>query len=185
MIELPRTEPTIRIAKLERPEEIVRLLEVRADSVDLMNQVLHTHNPVLAEVLLDNSVIGERDTLLLRRLGIAALVDELAHGFEVRVAVGDEGLHNLKHLRGGFCQADENTVVDLEETEELQGLTLLRVDLVDTLDADDEDKFRFSRDVVLTFLLGDASKADLLALGIAVFFDVSLGALENLRTLFL
>ena len=180
MSELSRPESTSWIAQLERPEEVARLLEVGADGVDLMDQVLHAHDAVLAEMLLDDGIVGKRDALLLTRFGIAALVDELAHGFEVRVAVGDEGLDDLQHFRRGFCEADEAAVVDLEEAEELEGLALLGVDLVDTLDADDEDEFGFRWDVVGAFLLGYTSEADLLALCIAVLFDVGLGALEDL-----
>ena len=185
MPELPRPETTVGVAELERPEEVARLLEVGPDGVDLMNQVLHAHDAELAEMLLNNGVVGERDAVLLAGLGVAALVDELAHGLQVRIPVGDEGLNDLEHLRGGLGEANEDTVVDLEETEKLQCLTLLWVDLVDTLNADDEDEARLGRDIVGAFLLGDASEADLLALGVAVLFDVGFGALEDLATLLL
>ena len=185
MFELPLPKPTRRITELKRPQKVARLLKVRPDRVDLMNQVLHAHDTVLAEMLLDDSVVGERNTLLLARLGVSALVDELTHGLEVRVAVGDEGLDNLEHLRCGLGQTDEDAVVDLEQTEELESLALLGVDLVDTLDADDEDEARLGGDVVGAFLFGDAREADLLALGIAVLFDVGLGALEDLLALLL
>lgn len=185
MVELPWTEPAIRIAQLEGPEEVVCLLEVGSDRVDLMNQVLHTHDAELAEVRLNNGIVGERDACLLGSLGIAAFVDELTHGFEVRVAVSDEGFDNLEHLHGSLCQANEDAIVDLEETEELESLALLGVDFVDTLDPDNEGEFRLSRDVVLAFLFGDASEADLFTLGIAVFFDVGFGALKDLEAFFL
>ena len=148
---LPRPEPTIRIAELQRPQEVARLLEVWSDGVDLVNQVLHTHDAVLAEMRLDDGVVGEWDALLLAGLGISALVDELTDGLEVRIAVCDEGLDDLQHLRGGLGKTDENTIVDLEETEHLEGLTLLGVNLVDTLDADDERELGLSWDVVGAF----------------------------------
>lgn len=47
------------------------------------------------------------------------------------------------------------------------------------LDADDEDQLRLLRDVELAGLLGNTSKADLLALSIAVLLDVLLGTLED------
>ncbi len=53
------------------------------------------------------------------------------------------------------------------------------------LDADDEDELRFGGDVEGAVLLAQAGKADLLTLGIAVFFDVALGALEDDTTLLL
>jgi len=179
VLELARAEATRGVGELEGPEEVARLLEVGADGVDFVDQVLHAHDAELAEVLLDDGVVGEGDALLLARLGVAALVDELAHALEVGVAVGDEGLDNLQHLRGGLSQADEDAIVDLEQAEELQGLALLRVDLVDTLDADDEGELGLGRDVVAALLLGDAGEADLLALCVTVLLDVGLGALED------
>jgi len=185
VLELAGTEATGRVGELEGPEEVGGLLEVRADGVDLVDQVLHADDAVLAKVLLDDGVVGERDALLLAGLGVAALVNKLADGLEVGVAVGDEGLDDLEHLDGGLGQADEDAVVDLEETEELQGLALLRVNLVDTLDADDEGELGLGRDVVAALGLGDAVEADLLTLLVAILFDVGLGALEDLLTLLL
>lgn len=53
------------------------------------------------------------------------------------------------------------------------------------LDADDENELRFGGDVKGAILFAQAGKADLLTLGIAVFFDVALGALEDDATLLL
>lgn len=179
VLELARTEATSWVAELEWPEEVGGLLEVGADGVDLVDQVLHADNAVLAEVLLDDGVVGERDAVLLSSLGVSALVDKLTDGLEVGVTVGDERLDDLQHLRGGLGQADEDTVVDLEKTEELEGLALLGVDLVDTLDADNEDELGLGGHVVAALSLGDTAKTDLLALKVAVLLHVRLGTLED------
>lgn len=118
MFELSGPEPAVWVAQLERPEEIARLLEVRAHSVDLMNQVLHAHDAVLAQMVLDNLVVGEGDALLVD-LAVAPLVDQFADGLEGGVAVGNVRFNNLKHFRGGLCEADEDAIVDLKEAEEL------------------------------------------------------------------
>ena len=68
-------------------------------------------------MLLNDGVVGERNALLLGILGVSTLVDELTDRLQVGVTVGDEGLDDLQHLDGGLGQADEDTVVDLEETE--------------------------------------------------------------------
>jgi hypothetical protein len=47
------------------------------------------------------------------------------------------------------------------------------------LDADQEDQLGLGGDVEGALLLGNAGKADLLALGIAVLLDVLLGTLED------
>ena len=71
-------EATSWVRQLEWPEEVAGLLEVGADSEDLMDQVLHADDTELAQVVLDQLVIGQRDALLVD-LAISTLVDELAH----------------------------------------------------------------------------------------------------------
>jgi hypothetical protein len=183
--ELAGTETTSGVAELEGPEEVAGLLEVGADGVDLVDQVLHADNVVLTEVLLDDGVVGKRNALLLGGLGVSTLVDELTDGLEVGETVGDERLDDLEHLQGGLGQADEDTIVDLKKTEKLESLALLGVDLVDTLDTDDEHKLGLGGNVVAALGLGNTGEADLLALCVAVLLDVLLGALENLLTLLL
>ena len=46
--------------------------------------------------------------------------------------VGDVGLNKTKHLLGRLRDLNENTVVDLEKTEELKNFAGLRRDVVDT-----------------------------------------------------
>ena len=178
MAKFTRLETTKWVRQLEGPEEVGGLLEVGADSEDLVDEVLHADDAVLAEVLLDDGVVGQGDALLVD-LSVTALVDELTDSLEVGVTPGDERLDDLQHLNGGLGQTDEDTVVDLEKTEELEGLALLGVNLVDTLDADNEGKLGLGGDVERTLLLGDTLEADLLALSIAVLLDVGLGALED------
>lgn len=132
MLELPRPKPAGWVAQLERPQKVARLLEVRADGDNLMDQVLHAHDAVFPQVVLDDLVVGEGNALLVD-LAVAALVDEGADGLEVRVAVGDVGLNDLEHLGGGFGEADEDAVVDLEEAQELEDLAGFGRDFVDTV----------------------------------------------------
>lgn len=102
MLELSCTEATSRVAELEWPEKVAGLLEVRADGEDLMDQILDTEDTVFAEIILDYLVVGEWDTLLLD-LAIAALVDEVADGFDRGVAVRDIRFNDLDHFHCGFC----------------------------------------------------------------------------------
>lgn len=132
MFELPRTEAASGVAELEWPEEVGSLLEVGANSEDLVDQILHADNAVLSEVGLNESVVSESNALLVN-LAITTLVDELSDGLEVGVSIGNPGLDDLEHLEGGLCQADEDTIVDLEETEELEDLARFRRNLVDTV----------------------------------------------------
>jgi hypothetical protein len=178
VLELAGAEATSGVGELEGPEEVVGLLEVGADGVDLVDEILHADNAELAEVLLDDLVVGEGNTLLVD-LSVTTLVDELTDGLEVGVTVGDVWVDDGEHLLGGLGETDESTVVDLDQTEELKDLAGLRSDLVDTLDTDNKDQLGLVRDVEVTLLAGDAGQADLLTLSIAVLLDVGLGALED------
>jgi hypothetical protein len=106
-------------------------------------------------------------------------VDEFADRLLVGVTVSDERLDNLQHLHGSLGELDEDTVVDLEQTKELQSLALLGIDLVDTLDTDDKSQLGLGRDVKGILLLRLTLQTDLLAVGIAVLFDVLLSTLED------
>ena len=155
-----------------------------------MNEIFHTDDTVLAEVLLDDGVVGESNALGERvggvlDLSVTTLVDQLADSLQVRVTVSDEGLDDLEHLEGSLGEANEDTVVDLEKTKELEGLALLGVDLVDTLDTDNEDELGLGGDVEGARLLGLTREADLLALLVTVLLDVGLGTLEDDTTLLL
>lgn len=182
MLEFASAETAVRRRELEGPEKVGGLLEVGADSVDLVNKILDGDDPVLAQALLNELIIGQGDSLAVD-LSVTTLVDQLTNGLEVRFTVGDPWLNDTEHLSGGLSKANEDTVVDLEETEELKDLARLGRNLVDTLDTDNKDKLRLSRDIEAALLLGIASKADLLTLGLTVFFHVLLGTLEDYFTL--
>jgi hypothetical protein len=182
--ELAGAEATVGVGQLEGPEEVVGLLEVGANGVDLVDQILHADNAVLAEVLLDDLVVGEGSALLVD-LSVTTLVEELTDGLQVGVTVGNVGVDDGQHLLGSLGETDEGTAVDLEQTEQLEDLAGLGSDLVDTLDTDNEDQLGLILNVEVTLLAGNTVEADLLALSVAVLLDVGLGALEDNTTLLL
>lgn len=112
-------------------------------------------------------------------LSVTTLVDKLANALEVRFTVGDPGLNNAQHLKSGLGKADEDTVVDLEKTKQLEDLAGLGSNFVDTLDTDNKDKLGLGWDVERAIDLGLARDTDLFALSITVLFHVLLSALEN------
>jgi len=97
VLELAGAETTVGVAELEGPQEVGGLLEVGPDSGNLVDEILNADDAVLAEVLLDDSVVGQGDTLLVD-FAVSTLVDELLDALEVGVAVGDPGLDDLDHL---------------------------------------------------------------------------------------
>ena len=206
MLELAGTEATVGVAELEGPQEVGGLLEVGADGVDLVDQVLNADDAVLAQVLLNDGVVGESHALLVD-LAVSALVDELLDALQVGVTVRNPRLDDLDHLGGSLGDADEDAVVDLQKTEELEDLAGLRGDLVDTvhllakspmtlawcvvtgsdlpLDTDDEEESLLGINLEFTRLLGNAVQADLLTLSVAVLLNVLLSTLEDHATLLL
>lgn len=152
MPELSLVEATSWVRQLEWPEEIAGLLEVGANGEDLVDQILHADNTKFAQVVLDQLVVGERNALLVD-LAISTLVHELAHGLEVGVPVCDVWVDDCEHLLCGLGEANEDSIVDLEETEELEDLAGLWCNLVDTLDTENEDKLVLVWDVEGAILL--------------------------------
>ena len=165
--------------KLEGPEESVGLLEVTADSVDLVDEVLNADDAAgLAKSTLDDLVGGDGDALA-AELGEATLVDEAADGLEAGVPVGDVGLDDAEHGGGGLVETDEDTVVDLSQTEESKDLAGTGADTVDTTDTDDEGKTGLGLTEEVAVVAGLTTEVDELALGSTVLSGVLLGALED------
>ena len=132
MLELPLSPSSSRVAQFERPQKVVGLLEVGSDGVNLMDQILDTLNSILAQGLGDEGIVSQWDTRSVD-FTVPALVDEMADGFEVGLAVGDVGLDDLEHFLGGLGEFDEDTVVDLKETEELHHFSWFGGHFVDTI----------------------------------------------------
>lgn len=85
----------------------------------------------------------------------------------------------LQHLQGSLGESDENTIVDLQQAQELQRLALLGIDLVDTFDANNESQLRLRRDVEAVALLGFAGQPYPFPLCVAIFLDVLLSPCED------
>ena len=83
-----------------------------------MNEIFHRYDSEFAKSSLDDLVVVQGDALLVD-FAVSSLVDELTDRLQVGLAVGDVGLNELQHLCGGLGDFDKDTVVDLEETEEL------------------------------------------------------------------
>ena len=176
--ELPWAPATNGVGELEGPEAGSNLLEVGAAGGDLVDEVLNADDTVLAELLLDDGVVGDGDALAVD-LGVTALVDELTDGLEVDLTVGNVRVDDLEHLLGGLGDADKDTVVDLEKTEKLEDLLGLGGDLGDTLQADNEVDLGLGWDVEVTSLAGLTLETDGLLLLRSVLLDVLVGTLED------
>lgn len=112
MLELAGPEAAGGAVEFEGPEEVAGLLEVGADGVNLVDQIFYADDTVLAEVGLDKLVVCQGDTLLVD-LAITTLIDQVANRFNRWIAVGNVGLDDLEHFRGGFSEAYEDSIIDL------------------------------------------------------------------------
>jgi len=152
VLEFPGMEAAIRVGQLKWPQEVAGLLEIWSNSEDFMNQILHTDDAVFAQIVLDQLVVGKSHALLVN-LAIASLVDELADTLQVGITICNVWIDDRQHLLSGLRQSDKDTIVDLEESEQLKDLARLGSDFVDTLDSDDEDQLGLFIDIERTILL--------------------------------
>ena len=72
VLELPFLEAAVGAVQLEWPQEVGGLLEVGADSVNLVDKVFHADHAVLSKVVLDDLVVSQRQALLVN-LSVSAL----------------------------------------------------------------------------------------------------------------
>lgn len=184
VLELSSSETTVRVRQLEWPQEVVDLLEVRTNSVDLVNQVFERQDVELTQVGFNNGVVGQSDSLLVD-LTVTSLVDQLSDGSKGWVTVGDVWLGQLQQFGGGLGQSDEDTGVDLGQSQQLQNLSWLRSNLHDTLDSDDKDQLRLGVNVVRTSELGFSLGVDDFTGSIGILLLVSSGSVKDDLSLFL
>lgn len=125
------------------------LLKVRTNGGNFVHEILNTKDVVFAELLLDYSIGGDRNALPVD-LAVATLVDQLPDGLEIwfavvsfrqhdrlilegrRSPIRHIGFYQPQHLLRSFRHLDKDTVVDLEETKELQDFAWFGRNLIDT-----------------------------------------------------
>ncbi len=87
MLEFSLPPSTSRVRKLEWPQEVTSLFEVRTDGEDFVYEVFDGEDVVLTQSGFDGHVRRERNTLFVD-FAVAAFVDEFADGLEVGFAEG-------------------------------------------------------------------------------------------------
>ena len=118
--------------EFEGPQEVVSLFEVWASVDDLVDQVLNWGDALLGEGVLDDAVVGQGDSWSVD-LAETSLVDQVGDGLLGGVAVSNVWLNLSDHVDGGLVEFDEDTVVELSQSEELHDLSALRIQLIDTI----------------------------------------------------
>jgi len=103
-------ESTLGGAKLERPEEVVGLLEVRSDGVDFVDQIFNADDSELTKNLFNDFVGGNGDSLLVD-LTETSLVDQIGDSVSGGKAESDIRFDLLDHVKSSSVDSDEDTIV--------------------------------------------------------------------------
>lgn len=175
-------ESSLGRAELERPHEVVGFLEVRSDSVELVDQVFNADDLLLSENLFDDFVGSDGDSLLVD-LTETSLVDQVRDSVSGRISVSDVRFDLLNHVKSSSVDSDEGGVVNLSESEQLKDLSDLRSQIVDTSDSDHKDDLRFSGNIERTFSSSLSLEGDEFLLFSSVFLVMgftSLGVFSSL-----
>lgn len=185
VLELSWDTPTTRwVGQLEWPQEVVSLLEVWTNGVDLVDQILNGDDTELTKSSLDDGVLRQWDSLLVD-LTVTSLVDQLLDGRKGWVTVSNVWLNKLQELGGSLGELDKDTSVDLQQSQQLQNLSWLWSNLVDTLDSDNKDELWLSLNVVRTSSLSLTLSVDDSTLSFVVLLLVSSSSLKDSLTLLL
>ena len=184
VFELSSSETTSWVRQLEWPQEVVNLLEVWTNSVDFVDQVFNRQDVELAQGSFNNGVVRQRNSLLVD-LTETSLVDQVSDGRQRWVTVSNVWFSQLDQFLSSLGQSDENTGVDLGQSQQLQDLSWLRWDLHDTLDSDDENQLWLSINVVRTSSLGVSLSLDDRSFSFGVFLLVSSSSVKDNLSLFL
>ena len=112
------------------------MIDFEPDKIITRDGYIHDINPTshlsrLTETAFDQDVVSDGDPLV-AHLAVPTLVDQLLDCAQIRVTPGDVGLDDAEHVQGCLVQLHEDAVVDLTQTEKLEGLANLRVQAVDT-----------------------------------------------------
>lgn len=165
-------------SQLEGPEEVVGLLEVRANGVDLVDQVLDGLHALLAQGLADDLVVRKWDSLLVD-LAIASLEDEFPNVFPGGVTKGDVWLNSAQEVAGGLVDAHEDSVMDLSQSQQSEDPENLGVELIDTSDPDNEGEFGLGGHVDLSCEFGLSAGSDFSLVGSIVLSLILLCLLQS------
>lgn len=124
-------ESSLRRRELERPQEVVGFLEGWSNCENLVNQILNANNIVLSQAFFDDAVISQWDAILVH-LSEPSLINHLLDTLQVRVSISNVWLNLSQHVHDGLVGLEEDSVVDLSESQELEDLSRLRVHVADS-----------------------------------------------------
>lgn len=173
---------TLGGAHLEGPQEAIDFLEVWTNSVDLVDDILDSVNTELSEVIGNGGVVRERNSASVD-LQETSLVDELSDGSEGWVSESAVWGDSSEHLSHWTVYLEENTVVQLLESEQLQDLLRLGGHLVDTDESGNEEELGLWLDEEVSAFTSLSSHSDEIGFAGVVFLHVLEGSLLQVSSL--
>jgi len=165
-------------AQFERPQKLVHGFKVLADNEDLMNNVLNAENAFAAKFFFDDGVVRDGNALMVD-FGESSFVDQLSHCLQIRCSVSDVRFNEFEHFLSGGVQTDENGVVDLSQSQQLQDLSRFGIHSVDTSDTNNKSEFGFGFNIEVSGNSGSSSQFDQRSLSVSVLFHIVLCSLED------
>jgi len=83
-----------------------------------VDEILNAGNTGFTEFVSDDRVVSEWDSASVN-LTVSSLVDKVGDGGSGWETISDEWLDHSDHVPSGLVELDENTVVELSQSEEL------------------------------------------------------------------
>lgn len=175
-------ETALRGGGLERPEESVDLLEVGTNGEDLVDDVLGSVNSELSELFGDGSVVSEGNSATVD-LQETSLVNQLSDSGEGWVSERAVGSNSSEHLGHWSVHLEENAVVQLSQSEQLQDFLRLGGHLVDTDESGHVKELGLGLNEEVSVLASLSAHSHQVRLSGVIFLQVSQGSLLELRSL--
>lgn len=166
------------VGKLEWPEEVGDGLEVWTRREDLVHDVFNANYTLGTESSLDDSVIGQWGSGLVH-FAVSSLVNHLSDSLKGWISVCDVWFDHSDHVHCGLVNLNEDCVVDLEQSEELQNLSHFWCHCVNTLDTDDKCHLWHLLDIEGASGSCLSLETDGVPLGLSVFSHIRFGTLED------
>jgi len=113
----------------------------------------------------------------------STFIDKFSDRLLVWIPPSNVRLTDSQHINSSLIKFDENSIVDLSESEKLQSFANLWVDLVDTTNSDDKCQLWFRWDIEISFITGLSAHADLVTLLLSVLLHVLFSPLEDFDSL--
>jgi len=175
-------ESSLRIGKLEGPQDTVGSSKVGSNGPELVDEILNANDSVSAQNLLNLLVVVEGGAGT-ADLQVSTLVDELLDQLEGGVSPCNVWLDELEHGEGSLVQTNEDGIVDLTKTQQLEDLAGLGAHTKNTTDSGNNSNLGLLGNVDTLAVLGNGpGGVDGLAVG-SVLLDVLLGTDEILLAL--